>query len=431
MGAVALVAIVALSWFSPAGAGKWEGLTVTPENRCTPYNREHYRYNQSVEDKIIEREGKIWSPYTEETFASKQETDIEHIVSISEAHDSGLCAADRATKKRFASDLRNLTLASPRLNRYEKSGKDAAEWQPAQNQCWFAKRVIDVKTAYGLTVDAKEALALGKLLTTCAVMTTPKTVLSPSDDHLVDANKMVTRPSVLGNLRVVNARGPILQFNGPRSNNYRLLARSKRVHGHQPIKDDPWGSWQWVDDPNGKEFKRVNRKWVRNQDGSYVRGRYVRTGRRVTWTQIYGTHAGTGRAFAQAGTPLQVAEIDLPGQGPWQLVIEHQPKTGNAPATYSNMIEFGAVEALHEPVVDPKAAALAAIDAEIAHFAKQGLKGTGPISLLKRTRQSVLKQQQPFWAVITPKKARMYQRSANRPESRRMWALAAKALAAQ
>ena len=42
------------------------------------------------------------------------ETDIEHIVATSEAHDSGLCAADRATRKQFAQDLRNLTLAPPR-----------------------------------------------------------------------------------------------------------------------------------------------------------------------------------------------------------------------------------------------------------------------------------------------------------------------------
>ena len=37
-------------------------------------------------------------------------------------------------------DLRNLTLASPRVNRHEKRGKDAAQWVPARNRCWFAAR---------------------------------------------------------------------------------------------------------------------------------------------------------------------------------------------------------------------------------------------------------------------------------------------------
>ena len=67
----------------------------------------------------------------------QSETDIEHIVATSEAHDSGLYARDRATRARFASDLRNLTLASPRVDRHQKRAKDAAEWLPELNRCWF------------------------------------------------------------------------------------------------------------------------------------------------------------------------------------------------------------------------------------------------------------------------------------------------------
>ena len=84
------------------------------------------------------------------------------------SHDSGLCAADRATKRRFATDLRNLTLASPRVNRHQKSGKDAGEWLPDRNRCWFAGRVLEVKRAYGLTVDRREAAALERVLRGCA-----------------------------------------------------------------------------------------------------------------------------------------------------------------------------------------------------------------------------------------------------------------------
>ena len=54
--------------------------------------------------------GHVYGSYTGRTFASARETDIEHIVSLSEAHDSGLCAADAATRRRFASDPLNLTL---------------------------------------------------------------------------------------------------------------------------------------------------------------------------------------------------------------------------------------------------------------------------------------------------------------------------------
>ena len=145
----------------------WRGLTVAQESRCTPYDSGDYPYPQSVEDRIIAQQGGVYSPYTGEWFTDKYETDIEHIVARSEAHDSGLCAAGAATRRRFARDLRNLTLASPRLNRYEKIAKDASEWLPEQNQCWFAHRVIEVRKAYSLTIDRREARALDAVLASC------------------------------------------------------------------------------------------------------------------------------------------------------------------------------------------------------------------------------------------------------------------------
>ena len=88
-------------------------------------------------------------------------------MAASEAHDSGLCAKERAVRVRFASDLRNLTLASPRVNRHQKSGKDAAEWLPARNRCWFAARVVEVRRAYDLTIDPREAAVLERVLAHC------------------------------------------------------------------------------------------------------------------------------------------------------------------------------------------------------------------------------------------------------------------------
>ena len=84
--------------------------------------------------------GIIYGPYTGTWFANRRETDIEHIVARSEAHDSGLCKVDAGTKRRFSSDLLNLTLASPSVNRYQKVGNDVAEWLPALNRCWYADR---------------------------------------------------------------------------------------------------------------------------------------------------------------------------------------------------------------------------------------------------------------------------------------------------
>ena len=165
-----LILMLNVATNSLAQDNTWRGLKIETENRCSPYNRsEDYNYPQTIENKIIESLGnKIYCPYSGQFFKSKEETDIEHIVSLSEAHDSGLCAADKQTKNRFASDIQNLTLASPTVNRDEKSGYDASGWLPKKNKCWFANKVIAVKKAYNLTVDSEELVALEKVLSKCS-----------------------------------------------------------------------------------------------------------------------------------------------------------------------------------------------------------------------------------------------------------------------
>ena len=154
------------------GARTWRGLVVAPEHRCAPYERTDYSYPQSIEAQIVaSMGGRVYGPYTGRYFSHTRHTDIEHMVATSEAHDSGLCAANPATRRAFARDLLNLTLAAPEVNRCQKRGKcgkDAGEWLPARNDCWFAARVILVKRRYGLTADRREAQALEQVLSTCS-----------------------------------------------------------------------------------------------------------------------------------------------------------------------------------------------------------------------------------------------------------------------
>ncbi len=172
-----LVLAFAVSTTAPATATSshmtetWRGLRVAPEHRCAPYDRRDYRYSQSVEARIVATMGgRVYGPYTGRTFAGTHETDIEHMVATSEAYDSELCAANVDTRRRFASDLDNLTLAAPAVNRCGragKCGKDATDWLPPRNKCWFAARVVAVKHRYGLTVDRPEADALERVLSSC------------------------------------------------------------------------------------------------------------------------------------------------------------------------------------------------------------------------------------------------------------------------
>ena len=144
------------------------GLRIAEEHRCAPYDRDDYRYPQDIEQRIALRQGMV-SIYTGRTFGSLKESDIEHVVALSEAHDSGMCAYNRRDRRMFARDLLNLTLASPRLNRHEKRAKDAAEWLPPLNQCWFVRIVIAVKRKYELTVNWREYDALKNILIRCEV----------------------------------------------------------------------------------------------------------------------------------------------------------------------------------------------------------------------------------------------------------------------
>ena len=168
---------------------------MAPQNCCSGYKDGDYHYLRSVGSRIIDAPGGIYGPYTGTWFDSIRETDIEHIVARSEAHDSGLCAADPATKDEFASDLINLILASPSVNSHHKSDKDAAEWLPDLNTCWYLDRIVQVSPELRLTIDRAEADAIDAVQAGCE--STDILVLAPTTKESSTAT--ATPPSRPGN----------------------------------------------------------------------------------------------------------------------------------------------------------------------------------------------------------------------------------------
>ena len=200
----------------------WRGLVVEPENRCSRYQSSDYCYLPSVERKIVVELGRIYSPYTGECFDTIWQTDIEHIVARSEAHDSGLCAADDATRRQFSSDPLNLTLASPELNRHQKRAHDATEWMPARNRCWFANRVLQVRLKYGLSIDQREAEALEKILSTCTT-TEIKESSCP----------MISSPPALHSAKVREKSEALLRWDDNQDGS--ISCREAQRHGIAPV----------------------------------------------------------------------------------------------------------------------------------------------------------------------------------------------------
>ena len=156
-----------------ADAETWRGLQVCDERPRDGYDRDAFGTGHSnLEDDIIaalpptmKATGQVYTPYSclafDITADGTAATDIEHIVALAETHDSGIADERR---RDIASDLDNLTIADPTVNRSEKSDRDAADWMPARHGAWFAERVIQVKLEYGLSVDPAERDALEALL---------------------------------------------------------------------------------------------------------------------------------------------------------------------------------------------------------------------------------------------------------------------------
>lgn len=208
----------------PASAqDTWRGLIVSAENRCSPYDKKkQYPYPQSVEDTIVKlMGGVVYGPYTGRYFISDRETDIEHILAASEGHDSGLCSASAQTRKAFATDPLNLTLAAPEVNRCGTGGKcglDAAEWLPEKNKCWFAYRVFEIKKKYALSVDAAEAGVLESIISQCD--STDMIFFNQPASREVDDNKSITEDA----LTLYDA-----------NNNGRITCAEARNHGIAPV----------------------------------------------------------------------------------------------------------------------------------------------------------------------------------------------------
>lgn len=222
----------------------WRGLIIAPENRCSPYDKKsQYPYPQSVEDIIVANMGGIvYGPYTGRIFENDRKTDIEHMLSTSEAHDSGLCAASPEVRKQFATDPLNLTLAAPEVNRCNPGGKcgfDAAEWMPEKNKCWFSNRIVELRQKYKLTIDINEARTLENTLRNCESFEMIMFEGRPEQSDL-NAISNVQEPNISQKSALT-----LYDDNG----NGKITCKEARAHGIAPVTQDH-PAYQYMYDPD-------------------------------------------------------------------------------------------------------------------------------------------------------------------------------------
>jgi Protein of unknown function (DUF1524)/Excalibur calcium-binding domain len=116
------------------------------------------------------RVGKWRSYYDRQVTTRSSDFDIDHLVPLAEAWDSGARRWSAGTRQRYANDLgdpRSLVAVSASVNR-SKSDQDPAQWQPRYDKCTYVRQWVAVKTRWSLKVNPAEKRALLSRASHCA-----------------------------------------------------------------------------------------------------------------------------------------------------------------------------------------------------------------------------------------------------------------------
>ena len=145
-------------------------------NGCDARNDTLKRDLTNVTYKVGTRECKVIAGQLLDPFSGKVITfsttkvviDIDHVVALSNAWQTGAAYFDKNKRSQIANDPLNLLAVDSKLNRQKGDG-DAATWLPPSKafRCEYVARQVAVKAKYGLWVTQPEKVAIDKILSTC------------------------------------------------------------------------------------------------------------------------------------------------------------------------------------------------------------------------------------------------------------------------
>ena len=130
-------------------------------------------FRSGTRDCVIES-GTLVDPYSGTTInfvkgvKSSMEVQIDHVVALSNAWQTGAFKLALAKRTEFANDPDNLLAVQGRLNSQKGDG-DAATWLPPLKsyRCTYVSKQISIKAKYGLWVTAPEKAAMKNILAKC------------------------------------------------------------------------------------------------------------------------------------------------------------------------------------------------------------------------------------------------------------------------
>lgn len=171
------------------------GLTIAPEQPRTGYDREEFPHwlDDEDDDQCNAREevliaestvpaqvvnpgckvtaGSWTSVYDGLVLEDPRKIDVDHVVALGEAWDSGAGLWSQERRQAFANDLSSdlsLRAVSAASNR-SKSDNDPAEWLPTvvAFRCQYVQEWVAVKVAWELSADRAEVRAIRAVLKGC------------------------------------------------------------------------------------------------------------------------------------------------------------------------------------------------------------------------------------------------------------------------
>ena len=130
-------------------------------------------YKVSSKDCVI-LSGILLDPYSGESIdflrgvSTSSDVQIDHVVALSNAWQTGAFKLTLAQRTAFANDPGNLLAVKGRLNSQKGDG-DAATWLPPRKsyRCEYVTKQVSIKAKYGLWLTAPEKEAMLRILKTC------------------------------------------------------------------------------------------------------------------------------------------------------------------------------------------------------------------------------------------------------------------------
>ena len=162
--------------------------------------------------------GEWHDPYTGNIYKNPEQMEIDHVVSLGEAHESGGYAWSSERKRSYVNSLydpNHLIAVSADTHR-KKRGRDPAEWLPEKEdyQAEYARIWVGIKNTWGLTADPDELAVLQGLLGKTAVLPQEAPEMHCAAVGVSDPSAIQSTNDILCNPQAASSAGTQVDLQG-------------------------------------------------------------------------------------------------------------------------------------------------------------------------------------------------------------------------